>query len=656
MGVHRVLRPALRGGRLFGLALLTGSVWAWLCAEPHSTAAFVAFIGTVVGGVWFSARSFQGLFGRLVFPLRVLKTLTGLGRERQSLYQAALAIRRRQEERAFALLEPLAARGAPDVRAAARFLRALAATSWLRRHERVLSDYRERFPQIHLLLFGPGAPDPALHPTRLHLELAEVSSRELDALAADYLALTQRLVADLRDPAAPFHAEAEQLLEFLTGETCLLRPAAHYAAWWQRFHPVFRRGGGALLTGLRLVERGYHEDAARLLERLQQGGLLSAETEGLRRVAVFLGLLGRSPWRLSAQEIPRLFQDLHYCAWPETGLLRLPLATRPELVAWCRRARELRAAKQEFIESTLHLWSLFGRRLDGPLSPLLGRLIVRPGRRAPRSCAAWRRYWAAHGKEFEPAVVLLMDGIVALASQQRAEALRCFERAALLDPEDPTPLINQVYVLALEGRAEDARHKTGDILRRFPRDAGGCLALGQIYALRLEDHTTAEGLFQRAHELEPDSPDPLLLLGELALARGRYGGAEQAFGLALRTDPGALEARLGLARLYMETRRYKLAEEHLLHAAKEGRGDLQHQAHYFLYRVYRELEEDRRAIEYLDRIPTQYFTEPDELDDIAFHLEAEQQYAKARAYAERAMLLRARGHGPDEHGDAASLL
>ena len=119
MGVHRVLRPALRGGRLFGLALLTGSVWAWLCAEPHSTAAFVAFIGTVVGGVWFSARSFQGLFGRLVFPLRVLKTLTGLGRERQSLYQAALAIRRRQEERAFALLEPLAARGAPDVRAAA---------------------------------------------------------------------------------------------------------------------------------------------------------------------------------------------------------------------------------------------------------------------------------------------------------------------------------------------------------------------------------------------------------------------------------------------------------------------------------------------------------------------------------------------------------
>jgi tetratricopeptide (TPR) repeat protein len=637
------------------LVLLAVSVWAWLRAEPRSMVAFAAFIGIVLGGVWFSARFFQGVFGRLTFPLRVLKTLTGLGRERQALYQAAFGIHRRQEERAFALLEVLVARGAPDVRASARWLRALAAVSWLRRHQRALSDYRERFPQLHLLLFGPGAQDPALHSTRLHLELAEVSSRELDALAGDYLVLTQRLVAELSDSAAPFHAEAEQLLEFLTGEACLLRPAAHYAAWWQRFHPVFRRGGGALLTGLRLVERGYYEDAARLLERLQHGGLLSAETEGLRRIAAFLSLLGRSPWRLSSQEIPRLFQDLHYCAWPETGLLRLPLATRPELVAWCRRGRELRAAKQEFIETTLHLWSLFGRRLDGPLSVLLARLIVRPGRRVPRSRAAWRRYWAAHGKEFEPAVVLLMDGIVALASQQRAEALRCFERAALLDAEDPTPLINQVYVLALDGQAEAAHGKTFDILQRFPRDAGGCLALGQIYALRLDDHATAESLFQRAHELEPGSADPLLLLGELALARGRYGGAEQAFDLALRTDPGALEARLGLARLYMETRRYKLAEEHLLRAAKDGRGDLQHQAHYLLYRVYRELDEDRRAIEYLDKIPTQYFTEPDELDDIAFHLEAEQQYAKARAYAERAMLLRARGHGPDEHGDAASL-
>jgi len=108
---------------------------------------------------------------------------------------------------------------------------------------------------------------------------------------------------------------------------------------------------------------------------------------------------------------------------------------------------------------------------------------------------------------------------------------------------------------------------------------------------------------------------------------------------------------LGLGRVHLETRRPDLAVQHLLSASQEGQGELQNQADYLLYRSFRDLNADRRAIEYLERIPPQFFREPDELDDIAFHLETEKHYGKARMYAERAMILRARGKGRDGKGD-----
>ena len=57
---------------------------------------------------------------------------------------------------------------------------------------------------------------------------------------------------------------------------------------------------------------------------------------------------------------------------------------------------------------------------------------------------------------------------------------------------------------------------------------------------------------------------------------------------------------------------------------------------------YRDMSDHQIAIEYLDKVPFPFFKEPDTLDDIAFHLESEKHYAKAREYSERAMVLRAR--------------
>ena len=64
-----------------------------------------------------------------------------------------------------------------------------------------------------------------------------------------------------------------------------------------------------------------------------------------------------------------------------------------------------------------------------------------------------------------------------------------------------------------------------------------------------------------------------------------------------------------------------------------------------------ELREDRESLKYLEMIPARFFNDPDTIDDIAVHLESEKMYAKAREFAERAMLLRAYGKGGNDDPD-----
>jgi hypothetical protein len=71
-----------------------------------------------------------------------------------------------------------------------------------------------------------------------------------------------------------------------------------------------------------------------------------------------------------------------------------------------------------------------------------------------------------------------------------------------------------------------------------------------------------------------------------------------------------------------------------------------------LYRAYRQKGNDATAFEYLDKIPTQFFKEPDLLEEIAIHLEGEKRYSKAREFAERAMILRASRNGKSDDNDA----
>ena len=95
--------------------------------------------------------------------------------------------------------------------------------------------------------------------------------------------------------------------------------------------------------------------------------------------------------------------------------------------------------------------------------------------------------------------------------------------------------------------------------------------------------------------------------------------------------------------MYLETRRFDLALEHLNRVLRDGPEEARLRAHFLAYRTYREMGEDKKVVRHLAQVPGSFFVEPDVLDEIAAHLESEKMYAKAREYTERAMVLRASG-------------
>ncbi len=587
------------------------------------------------------------------FQARVKPSLPGLGKERNALLNAAMAIHREQEERAIGILEAIDDKAHPDVCKTARWMRALAAVRHMKRNRRLVSGYQERFPQTYGLIFSHGRVP--LRRTMMTKEWEELKSADIDSMVHGYLELMDEMIRILDRPEAAFHAQAEEILQYVTGYSFLLGTKERYQAWWEKMRPVLVRGGGALLMSVRLIQREYYREAQQMLGRLRTDGLLSDETETLRRLASFFAMAARPQWRLSGEDMERFFRDLFYHGSLEMGVLRFPTAELQGVVKGCQRGKDFREAKISFIEDTLSVWERFGDELGGPLSVLMKRLLNHKGRQCPARLNYWRKQWQKCRKKFEAPIGKIMEGVALVGTGDLDAADACFMEAMELDSSLSTPLVNIVFIRLAQNREVEARHCAQDVLRRFPKDAGALVALGRMFATKLEDTEMAEDLFQRAREIDRAGIEPLICLGEVKLMEGKYNESQAYFDLAKELDSTSPEAKLGLSRMYMETKRYKLAIANLQSVSKDGKGDARHFAHYLLYRAYRDMGDHRCAIEFLDKVPTPFFREPDLLDDIAFHLETEKEYAKARTFSERAMVLRAqsgeRGEGFEPMGE-----
>ena len=602
-----------------------------------------------------------GMLTRLVaqwhFQARVRAALPGTGSDLDRLTAAATTLRDGHEERALYILQNMTFKtpGA-EVSRARDWLEALAAVRWISRQKpgRPLSGLYQRYPQIHALIFSADPTHIHVRQDGLSRELATVTAGDLDALAREYLLLVDTLIASLDHRPAPFSDEAEQLLAVCTGKTFTLNVQQRFEAWWAAYRPVLKHGGGALLVAMRLVQREYYSEAATLLRRLEDGGMLSPESDTLRRAASFLALFARPLWRMTGADIPRYFKDGCYYLASEMGVLRYPTAELPEVGRCCAQAEFHHNAKRRLIEDALELWQSTGDELAGPLGLLLKRLLEYKGPRCSTRLSYWLEAWNSVKANFEQPTLLLMRGIAATASSKLERAAKLFAQVAALEPLSSVPLVNQVHLLHLSGRTERAAELCAELVRRFPKDGSMLVALGRL-ALQKNDPQRAEELLRKATEYLDPPTEALIWLGEVKLHEGHYSESQHYYDYAKQLDENLPEPKFGLARVYMETQRYDLAIDNLNSIANHTPGAARDLAHYMLYRAYRQKNEDARAFECLDKIPQQFFKEPDLLDDIAVHLEGEKHYTKAREFAERAMILRAESRPDHDDGDGDTL-
>jgi len=146
-----------------------------------------------------------------------------------------------------------------------------------------------------------------------------------------------------------------------------------------------------------------------------------------------------------------------------------------------------------------------------------------------------------------------------LATGQYPQALKTFETAIPRFPASiPLRLLGQ-QVLQFNDRPKEADvmlRSVQDLARREPwryTDSAGRVALGRALVRSGADaRQVLELFFDRAKKESPESPDPYLASGELALEKHDYALAAEAFAEAAQRAPDDPDAHYGLARAYVD--------------------------------------------------------------------------------------------------------
>lgn len=178
--------------------------------------------------------------------------------------------------------------------------------------------------------------------------------------------------------------------------------------------------------------------------------------------------------------------------------------------------------------------------------------------------------------------LLLATGLIAslLARDSLAEEIRSaqaagnYTRAAklycqLIEAGTDSPEVRSNYgmMLHLAGQNREALRQLRIALRKSPDLAGANLFAG-LSEVELDQPVAALPYLQRARQLDPAGPAPLLALGKAYVATRDYVAANEAYSEAAAIDGTLAEAWYGVG----VTDR-SLAEEMLNHAAREGKAE-----------------------------------------------------------------------------------
>ena len=171
------------------------------------------------------------------------------------------------------------------------------------------------------------------------------------------------------------------------------------------------------------------------------------------------------------------------------------------------------------------------------------------------------------------ATTLTLLGTAYMADRKPEVALRQFEAAAALDPENPQIKTNVAISKIDSGQTEQGLAQLEQLFagEAGASAAGPTLVLSELRAQRAEKAAeVAASLVER----DPGNPLYLTLLGEARAAQQDYAGAEAAFRTAKAHDPRFTPATRDLAQLYLATGRADHAKKVLTDLLSKKPDDL----------------------------------------------------------------------------------
>lgn len=157
-------------------------------------------------------------------------------------------------------------------------------------------------------------------------------------------------------------------------------------------------------------------------------------------------------------------------------------------------------------------------------------------------------------------------GYVYNATNRRDDAIAAYKKAVSVQPGVFESNLNLGMLLAAEGIAEGSKYlRTAGQLKPNPEQQAALSNAWMLMATKLEptDFAGAVDAYQRAAELSPKDPAPLLAQGQLLEKHKDLAGAEKAYKSALERDPKSADALAVLSNIYLSTKRYPEAEQTL---------------------------------------------------------------------------------------------
>ncbi len=155
---------------------------------------------------------------------------------------------------------------------------------------------------------------------------------------------------------------------------------------------------------------------------------------------------------------------------------------------------------------------------------------------------------------------------------QTAQALRTYERALALRPDDLGIRIAECVLLSHTGRFDEAVRRLTDLSARHPDSSETVLALARAYA--------SQGMFPKARSIlvtltqqQPDCLDAWTELADLCWRSNDFDGAESASHKVLTLDPNSFQAHIRLGDLARMSGDFRSADEHYRTAETQNPDD-----------------------------------------------------------------------------------